>query len=162
MDALAKGSARFGFRVVHYSVQSNHLHLIAEAPDRRALTRGVQGLLIRLAKGLNRLWRRKGSVFSDRYHDRILKTPREVRNALVYVLQNGVKHGATFWLRRSGSQEVRTVDPHSSGRWFDGWRDPPPLRGGGGARPQAARTWLLRTGWRRHGLLTLTDAPEPG
>ena len=60
--AFAKGCERFGFRLVHYSVQGDHLHLIAEAKDRRALSRGMQGLLVRVAKGLNKLWSRKGSV----------------------------------------------------------------------------------------------------
>jgi REP element-mobilizing transposase RayT len=166
MEALAAGSERFRFRVVHYSVQTNHVHLVAEAVDRPSLSRGMQGLLIRIAKGLNRLWRRRGSVFADRYHDRILRTPREVRNALVYVLHNGVKHGVTFWRRLSRTRRQRVVDPYTSGPWFDGWRDPPPrgspppsseLR----ARPvAAARTWLLRVGWRRHGLLLLSEAPR--
>jgi len=76
------------FQVVHHSIQSNHLHLIVEAANRRALSRGVQGLLVRIARALNRLWRRCGSVFADRFHERELCNPRQVRNALVYVLQN--------------------------------------------------------------------------
>jgi len=48
---------------------------------------------IRVAKGLNKLWARRGKVFADHYHDRILRTPREVRNALCYVLHNAKKHG---------------------------------------------------------------------
>lgn len=76
--AFAAGSERFGFRLRQYSVQSDHRHLVVEGKDRRALSRGMQGLLIRIAKGLNRLWGRRGTVFADRYHDRILRTPREV------------------------------------------------------------------------------------
>ncbi|HEU4420409.1 MAG TPA: hypothetical protein VFT55_15845, partial [Planctomycetota bacterium] len=82
------------FRLCHYAVLNDHLHLLVEAQDRLALSRGLQGLAIRIAKALNRLWRRRGTVFADRYHDRILKTPREVRNALCYVLGNGKKHAA--------------------------------------------------------------------
>src|SRR5262245_18548335 len=53
-SALRAARARFGMRIVLYSVQYNHLHLIAEADDARALTRGLQGLTIRLAKRLNK------------------------------------------------------------------------------------------------------------
>ncbi len=77
--AFAAGCDRFGFRLIHYSIQSNHLHLLVEARNRGAMTRGVQGLMVRIAKGLNRLWSRRGKVFSDRYHDRILRSPRQVR-----------------------------------------------------------------------------------
>lgn len=133
-----------GFRVVHYSAQSNHLHFVCEADHEVALSRGVQGLGVRLARGLNRLWRRVGRVFDDRYHAHLLRTPREVRNALAYVLQNARRHGLSCLGR---------LDPCSSARWFDGWRDlghrlmsiRHPLRD--------ARTWLLTTGWRRLGLL---------
>ena len=93
--AFAKARRRAGrleggvFRLVHYSVQNDHLHLICEAGDRVSLSRGVQGLATRVAMGLNRLWERRGKVFADRYHDRVLRSPREVRNVLAYVLQNG-------------------------------------------------------------------------
>ena len=62
--ALDRGAARFGFRLIEFSVQSNHLHLLCEARDRRALARGLQGLLIRIARGLNRLLGRRGRVFA--------------------------------------------------------------------------------------------------
>src|SRR5688572_6832780 len=91
--AFAKGHARDGFRLVHYSVQSNHLHLIVEAKDRPSLSRGMQALQVRSARALNRIWKRTGSVFADRYFDRILKSPRQVRNALCYVFNNARKHG---------------------------------------------------------------------
>jgi len=92
--AIAAGCERDGFRLVHFSVQSHHLHLIVEGDSRATLTRGMQGLAIRIARALNRLRRRVGSVFADRYHDRILQSPREVWNALRYVLCNARKHGA--------------------------------------------------------------------
>jgi hypothetical protein len=138
------------FRLVHFSVQSNHLHLIVEGDARPTLARGLQGLAIRMARALNRLWRRAGSVFADRYHDRILRSPREVWNALRYVLCNARKHGA--WTSRTRH------DPFSSAPWFDGW---------GGAQPKLeqpspaarARTWLLRTGWSFHGLLDIDATP---
>ena len=69
------GKARFGFRLVEFTVLRDHIHLVAEANDARALSRGMQGLNIRMAKALNRVMQRRGSVFADRYHARILRTP---------------------------------------------------------------------------------------
>ena len=150
LRAFGAGRERFGFRLLHYTVQSNHLHLIAEAKDRRALTRGMQGLLVRIARALNKLWGRRGRVFADRYHDRILRTPREVRHALRYVLHNARPHGIFG----------PTPDPYSSGRWFDGWRERFERLAEGVARPVArAHTWLLTVGWRRHGRIGLEELP---
>jgi putative transposase len=150
--AFMAGRDRFGFRLNHFSVQGNHLHFIVEAKDRTALSRGLKGLSVRIAKALNKLWKRKGRVFGDRYFDRILRTPREVKNALNYVLKNGHHHG-----RPQVIAPEAPIDVFSSGMFFDGWREfrledfevnePPPLA--------KARTWLLRKGWRRHGLLTI-------
>jgi REP element-mobilizing transposase RayT len=149
--AFAAACERFGFRLVHYSVQRDHLHFIAEAKERNALSRGVQGLLIRIAKALNRLWGRKGSVFADRYHSRQLRTPREVRSALAYVLNNARKHGLRL---------AQAVDLFSSGCWFDGWREKLRTRGMPAACPVApARTWLLERGWRRTGLIGRGEVP---
>lgn len=144
---------RFGARLVHYTVQSNHLHLIVEAQDERALARAMKGVLVRIARGLNKLWRRRGPIFDDHYHARILKTPREVRNAPVYVLQNARKHGA----RLAG------VDPFSSGAAFEGWKDR--VRGTIAASASSlarARSWVLCVGWRRHGLIAVTETPADG
>ena len=86
------GANRFGFRLVHYSVQGNHVHLLVEANDERALSRGMNGLGVRVAKGLNRVMRRSGKVLDDRYHGQILRTPAEVRRARTYLLQNAQQH----------------------------------------------------------------------
>lgn len=94
VEAFREGSERAGFRLVHHAVQSNHAHLLVEARNRSSLSRGIGGLATRIARRLNRLWGRTGGIFADRYHDRILRTPREVRNALRYVLNNARKHGA--------------------------------------------------------------------
>jgi len=136
------------FRLCEFSVQRNHLHLIVETSGTSALSSAMQSLAVRIAKRLNRLWNRRGSAFSDRYHARILETPREVRNALVYVLQNAKHHGV----------HAGDVDPCSSGPWFTGWLDQTPLEEPG---PLAqARTWLLRVGWRRiWGGLSIFCAP---
>jgi REP element-mobilizing transposase RayT len=57
-SALAEGRDRFGSGLVHFSVQANHLHLIAEADDEDALARGMQGLGVRIARALNQVLRR--------------------------------------------------------------------------------------------------------
>ena len=131
----------------------------------------MQGLQVRLARGINRLLERTGSLFATRYHARPLRTPREVRNALRYVLLNARHHAA-----ERGRQLARDwIDPFSSAPWFDGFHaDPRAPRGSAclgsppdwlaflrrQARPTAtARTWLLAIGWRRHGLLLPTEVP---
>ena len=152
-DANETGVAR----LCHVSVQSNHLHLLVEAPNRERLWLGMQGFAIRLAKRLNKWWQRKGRVFGDRYHARILRTPREVRNALAYVLNNHRRHGVRDRAARTGAP-----DTYSSGRWFDGWRSthvPGRREPGRGSPVRVARTWLLARGWRRHGLVRFDEIP---
>jgi REP element-mobilizing transposase RayT len=152
-DALRRAS-HDGFRVVHYTVQDNHLHLIIEAADRGALSRGLQGLAIRCARAINRALGRRGRVWAERYHARPLRTPSEVRRGLVYVLQN--------W--RKAVTGADRLDPQSSARWFDGWRGPRPAW----SRPfpeevavvRAARTWLMTTGWKRLGLIDFKERPR--
>ena len=147
---------KLGMQVTHFSIQSNHLHLVVEAPSKDSLSRGMQGLAIRIAKAINRGLARAGSVFADRYFAHILKTPLEVKRALAYVLENARKHGSM----RSG------IDPCSSAPWFDGWRRPFDSADIPEASPQPspvarARSWLLRVGWRKHGLIEL-GAIAPG
>ncbi|MFQ5504247.1 MAG: transposase [Planctomycetota bacterium] len=151
---------------MQYSVQNDHMHLVVEGKDRTALSRGMQGLLTRIAKGLNRLWGRRGKVFADRYHDRILRTPKEVRNVLRHVLQNAVRHRSPRTRhnrgRTPGGMRIKPwLDPHASGWWFDGWKEKLRLTGlEGVVRPVAtARTWLLTEGWQKHGLISLTELP---
>lgn len=98
---------------MQYSVQSNHVHLLVEVDGAHALGRGMKSIGARLARAVNRVFLRKGPVLEDRYHMRLLRTPREVRHALRYVLLNARKHFG----RATGSP----VDPASSGRWFGGW-----------------------------------------
>jgi len=173
--ALAAGRERFGFRLVHFSVQRDHLHLLAEAADRLALSRGVQGLAIRLARAINRRLQRHGKVFADRYHARALKTPRAVRWALRYVLLNVRKH-------ERDAVPFGFVDACSSAAWFDGFARPRELVFGArecraafraqavippGAAPRApldspvvaARTWLLTVGQSRIAPFDVDDVP---
>jgi len=163
--AIVAGGHREHFRVVHFNVQGNHLHLLVEARDEVALARGMIGLNTRLARRLNKLLGRRGRFFAERYHARALRTPREVRAAIRYVLLNARHHAAA-----RGARLARTwVDPYSSAPWFDGWRKPiraeaPWLRAltrspCPTARP---RTWLLAVGWKRGGLLAVDDVPGAG
>ena len=141
------------FRVVHFSVQDNHLHLIVEAHDAAALRSGAQGLGVRLARAINRALGRRGRVFDDRFHTRPLRTPREVRFALAYVLHNLKKHQGLAASR---------LDPCSSASWFDGFREVVGVVAASDAPVHPPRTWLVRVGWRRHGLVSIHERPKPG
>ncbi len=148
--AIAAARNRFGCRIVQYSIQSNHVHLICEANDQVSLSRGLRGLVIRMARGFNRVHALRGAVWAERYHERILRTPREVRNVLVYVLGNWRHHGGERY-------PLGCIDPCSSAAWFDGFKEPmlPPS-----APPPvaAAKTWLLACGYRRHiGKISVDD-----
>ena len=90
--AMYAGALKDGFRLVHYAVMGNHVHLIVEAPDRARLARGMQGLGVRIARALNRVMQRSGRVLGDRYHAHILKTPSEVKRARMYLLTNARHH----------------------------------------------------------------------
>jgi REP element-mobilizing transposase RayT len=151
--AFAACSKRGDLRVIEYSVLSNHLHVIAEASDERRLARGMLSLSVRIARGLNQMWKRAGRVFADRYHARILTTPRAVRTALVYCIQNARKHGS--WL-------AKMPDVFSSGPWFDGWKSVDRRHAHSSRWLARARTWLLSIGWRRHGLIDPCESPAPG
>ena len=154
-DVFAAARATFAktskerFRLLHYSVQRDHVHLLVESDGIVDLRRGIQGLVIRVAKAINRALGRRGKVWWDRYHARALATPREVRRALVYVLQNWRKH----------LTGVRGLDPRSSAAWFTGWRTAVIFPAG---RPPVARarTWLAAVGWRRYGLVGIEEAPR--
>ncbi len=217
---------RASCRIVHLSIQHNHLHLLVEADDKMALARGMQAFQISAARRINaavskgrskdagwwqaaraggsraggscaggscaggsraggarvdqacaggsrvgrahgggarwwnakiRCWvagRRKGAVFPDRYHEEIIATPRQARNALCYVLNNWRRHHeaergiAASWL----------VDPFSSGWAFGGWAERGDSPFAWKTRDTYApmltaypQTWLLRDGWRRGG-----------
>ncbi len=154
--SLAEANERGRFRVVHYSLQRDHAHLIVEASGKQALASGMKSIGARLARALNRVFRRHGSVLDGRYHHRLLRTPREVRRALAYVLLNVRKH----WRQRHGEPPPVRLDAASSAAWFEGWRRMLPRAPDTGPRAVATpRTWLLRIGWRRHGLIDPAEMP---
>jgi REP element-mobilizing transposase RayT len=151
---------RSRFRVVHFSIQNDHVHLIVEAVDAAVLARGMQGLAVRIAKRLNAAFGRRGAVWADRYHARPLKTPTETRNALVYVLHNGRHHP----MNESGAfVPASGLDPCSSAPWFIGWKERGIPRAPPGDDPPVEKpcTWLLREGWRRAGTISVYDSPAP-
>jgi REP element-mobilizing transposase RayT len=154
--SFGRACERRSFRLVHYSIQTDHVHAIVEASDESALAHGMKSLGARLARAVNRVVRRRGPVLAARFHMRILRTPREVRNALAYVLLNGRRHAA------KGGRVLRgepRVDPASSGGCFDGWNDRALWASDRAGSVAPARTWLLRVGWRRHGLIALVEIP---
>ncbi|HVK84410.1 MAG TPA: transposase [Kofleriaceae bacterium] len=157
------------FRIVHLSIQRTHVHLLVEAQQKLALARGMQGFTISAAKQINaaitkeRGERRRGRVFSERYHVEILTSRRRARHALAYVLNNWRKHG------EDGGPKARTwlVDPYSTGCLFNGWQQ---LEGRLTMWSVPAgylsmfvwlpRTWLLSTGWRMYGLIDGHEVPS--
>jgi REP element-mobilizing transposase RayT len=150
LRAAFAAASRETFRLVQYSVQGNHLHLIVEAEDKVALSRGMQGLAIRVARGVNKKVGRKGKVFFDRYFPQYMKFPQQVRRGLIYVLNN--------YLHHPNERVFGPVDPFSSAAHFDGWREEPPVSDD--ARVCVpARTWLLTTGWQRGGKIGFAEAP---
>ncbi|MFZ5476969.1 MAG: transposase [Myxococcota bacterium] len=156
-DAIRAGNDRFGFRVVEFSAQANHLHLLVEADTKIALSRGMQGLVIRIARAVNRHLHRCGKVFADRFHHRDLGTPTEVRNCVLYVLNNAKHHA-----RDRGKTWPRPrVDPFSSATWFTGWSSAIQSQRLPGPSPTVEpETWLLLKGWRKLGLLSPSEVPK--
>ena len=168
--ALGTALRRHDFRVVHFSIQRNHLHLIAEADNQHALSTGMQGLLISAARRINVAIqrdthrRKRGNVFPDRYHERVIGSPRQCCSAIRYVLNNWRRHGED----REGLPTTWTIDPFSSAVNFAGWKE---LEGssqlygtpeGYERLPTSApQTWLLRVGWTKHGLIGAHDVPGP-
>ncbi len=159
------------FRIVHFSVQYDHVHLLVEARDKAALSAGVRSVSIRIARYVNELVGRRGRLWADRWFGRDLTTERAVRVALVYILANFRKHAR--------ARLPVGIDRFSSGSWFDGFRgfrperDPPPwVRRGPPPFPNAtARSdlaWVVRpprsllasVAWRRLGLIRLDEAPS--
>jgi REP element-mobilizing transposase RayT len=160
---------REDFRIVHMSIQSNHVHLLVEAEHKTALSRGVQGFSISAAKRINAAItertgvRRTGKVVADRFHARPLTTPRQVRNTLSYILDNWRHHSED----RARFARTWKADPFSSGAVFTDWKeleDSPvlwPLRST--YYPllvRRPRTWLLAKGWKEHHpLISVREVP---
>jgi REP element-mobilizing transposase RayT len=163
--ALLRTAGRTDFGIVHMSVQGNHIHLICEAENQVALSKGVKGFEVSAAKHINNELRvgnarRKGQVFADRYHVRSMKSLQQTRNCVSYVLNNWRHHrGAPGPVLFDGK-----LDPYSSAIWFPFWKerttpqihippgyDPPPVC--------TPRTWLLTEGLKRVSPISVWEVP---
>jgi REP element-mobilizing transposase RayT len=165
--AMQASLHRDNARIVHLSIQGTHIHMLVEAHDRMALARGMQGFQISAAKRINAAMskrlghRRKGTVFPDRYHARIITNPHQARNCLAYVLNNWKKHRehASAWTRGW------KIDAFSSASTFPGWSDVDVTALGWPSTYEPLpvwepKTWLLREGWKKYGLLRSTEVPS--
>jgi hypothetical protein len=159
------------FHITHFSIQRTHIHMIVEASDRLALAKGMQVFGISAAKQINAAIsprggaRRRGTVFADRYHAVILTTPTQVRNTLRYVLNNWRHHGE----HRKPLNKPWKIDPYSSAVAFDGWKERAEIgtrfrvpMGYQGPLVWLPKTWLLREGWRKRGLISIHETPGTG
>ena len=143
------------FRIVHFSVQSNHIHLLCEATGKYALASGVQGFQISAARHLNAEAKRSGTVFPDRYHAESIDSVRQVRHALAYILNN--------WRKHKQDRGRAWIDPFSSGFCFAGWKQrvsaPADFERPAVAQPE---TWLAAEGWKRAAPISVYEMPGPG
>jgi putative transposase len=169
---LAYDDVKGAFRIVHLSIQRTHVHMLVEADHKLALSRGMQSFQISAAKHINREYsaarglteRRRGNVFVDRFHQRVIETPRQARRALAYVLNNWRKHEED---RRHALAARWPIDPYSSAISFDGWkqREDAVVRW---SRRETydplvvylPKTWLLQRGWQKHGLISFHEVPS--
>jgi REP element-mobilizing transposase RayT len=155
--AMAKILAKPDFRVVHMSIQHNHLHFVVEAENKDALSHGMRALAIRCARAINKTLGRTGRVFAFRYHATAVTSPRQMRRVLAYVLNNWRRHHED---ERSKRARQALVDPYSSALDFAGWKErfaiPPEYRRLPVAR---AQTWLVNVGWKRHGPISVYEVP---
>jgi REP element-mobilizing transposase RayT len=164
--ALLVVLARTDFRIIHTSIQRNHVHLVVEAESKQALARGMQAFQTSAARRLNKIDTdrrgrvRTGPVFPDRFHLEVVTTPTHARHTLSYVLNNWRRHDED----RTPNTETWLVDRYSSAVAFNGWAEafnwvlpddyePLPV-----ARPQ---TWLLREGWKLGGRVSIYENPGP-
>ena len=167
ITAAGTAARREQFRISHLSIQHNHIHMLVEAKTAEALAIGMQGFQISAARHVNTALRvggrrRRGSVFADRYHVVVIRSPRQARHVLAYVLGNWRKHGED----RSGLPSTWLVDPFSSAVLFAGWKElegvaPWTIRPG--YEPlvvTAPRSWLQRVGWKRHGAISVYQVPS--
>ena len=156
MAAIARVNGGGRVRIVEFSIMSNHVHMLVEARNSADLSKGMASLNTGLGMRLNRLWDRvgEGSVFLERFHLEVIKSPTQMRRVLTYVLRNDVRHGLG----------LGRLDPCSSAMSFGGFVE----RQGGPKRAcvsAEAQTWLLRMGWMEagpKGLLSIHDFPKGG
>jgi putative transposase len=119
-SVLARYLGRADFHVVHVSIQDSHVHLLVEASNRRALTRGMQSFAINAARAFHQVDGGCGKVFAYRYHATQIQTRYHARHALAYVLNNWRRHRLDW---ENGRQLERKLDPYSSAIHFTNWTE---------------------------------------
>jgi REP-associated tyrosine transposase len=148
------------FRIVHISIQDDHLHLLIEAANKAALTFGMQSFAIRAARALNRAEGGCGKVFAQRYHATQITSTHQARHALAYILNNWRKHMQDW---SNGRQRRAQLDEFSSAVSFHGWTKRFAVPNGHEPLPVSPpSTWLLKRGWTRHGAIDPFECPGPG
>ncbi len=143
-DANERGD----FRLLHYSFQSDHVHLIVEADDQEALGRGMMSLGARIANAVQRVFKITGRVLSGPYHAHILGTPTEMYHALRYVLLNARRH---YRKKYGRPPKYVRIDEASSARWFENFSRFLPADRSGKREVSRPRSWLPKQGWKRFG-----------
>ncbi len=135
------------------------MHLIVEAANRRALSRGMQSFTINAARAINADHTSSGKVWESRYHATQIRTARQARTTLAYVLNNWRRHCEDF---ANGRLRTAKLDPYASGVSFDGWTEP--FAAPADYRPLPVSppgTRLLCHEWKRFGPLDPHEAPGP-
>jgi REP element-mobilizing transposase RayT len=168
-DATVTAALRERIRIVQISIQRTHVHMLVEAPNKRALARGMQGFQVSAARNINTVLgvdkyrRRRGPVFADRYHVEVITSPTRARRALSYVMNNWRKHRED----QRGLAKTWLIDPFSSGISFPDWKELDdkvwlwPIRET--YEPLIVRrpgSWLLREGWKLCGSISVHDVPS--
>jgi hypothetical protein len=171
-DASVVAAIREHIRILHISIQRTHIHLLVEAENKLALARGMQGFQISMARNINtalgpdKYRRRRGPVFTDRYHLVVITSPCQARNALSYLLNNWRKHEE----HRRGEARTWMVDPFSSGFSFPDWREledkdvmwpiPENRKAYEPLIVYRPRSWLMEKGWKLGGSISVWDVPS--
>jgi REP element-mobilizing transposase RayT len=143
------------FRVVHISIQRNHLHLIVEAANKKALRKGMQRFAIRAARALNAAFDREGKVFAFRYQAKQIKDASYARNVIAYVLNNWRKH------HEDRREEGMPFDRFSSASAFTGWAKLGDQVSAEQLPVSQPRTKLLVFDWQWFGLIDPFEVPGP-
>jgi REP element-mobilizing transposase RayT len=147
------------FRIVHISIQTNHLHMLVEAADAKALTEHMKSFATRAARALNKRQGSCGNVFAYRYYASQIKTARYARHALAYVLNNWRRHRQDW---EHAAARAAKLDPYSSAVSFDGWTMTfGPAKNYAPLPVSPPKTTLLRDDWRLYGLIDPWEVPGP-
>lgn len=155
--AMEKILAKPEFRVVHMTIQHNHLHFIVEAENKAALSHGMRAVAITCARAINKAGGRHGQVFAHRYYAGAITSPRQMRHVLCYVLNNWRRHNED---ERSWRAHEALVDPYSSALDFDGWKERSAISAAYARLPVAQpQTWLMNVGWKRYGPISVYEVP---